>query len=86
MDVEELRDRFRGRICFWGELDRQWLLPRGTPAEIDATVAKSVRYFYTGAGGYICQCEFTLETPLSNIEAVFEAWEKYRKPPYEFQR
>ncbi|MEG1271517.1 MAG: uroporphyrinogen decarboxylase family protein [Ruthenibacterium sp.] len=34
MDMEEMERRFGGRVTFWGELDRQFLLPFGTDAEI----------------------------------------------------
>ncbi len=78
MDVDDLARRFAGRITFWGELDRQWLLPRGTREEIDAAVRKAVGLFHTGRGGYICQCEMSAEMPLENVRAVLEAWEKYR--------
>ncbi len=78
MDVEDLARRFAGRLTFWGELDRQWLLPRGTREEIEAAVRKAVGLFHTGKGGYICQCEMAAEMPLESIRAVLEAWEKYR--------
>jgi hypothetical protein len=34
MGVEELGRRFRGRVTFWGEIDRQHLLVQGTRREI----------------------------------------------------
>lgn len=40
MDMEEIGRRFGGRVAFWGEIDRQYLLPFGTDDEIRAGVRK----------------------------------------------
>gem|GEM_PF-2457249 len=31
MDIEKLGEQFCGKVTFWGEIDRQRLLPFGTP-------------------------------------------------------
>ena len=38
MDIERLGERYRGKITFWGEIDRQRILPYGTPEEVRAAV------------------------------------------------
>ncbi len=75
MDIERLGRRFKGRITFWGEIDRQRVLPFGTPAEVRAAVARVRRALDDGAGGVIAQCEWGVRNPRENIEAVFEAWD-----------
>jgi len=74
MDIEELGRRFRGRLTFWGEIDRQYLLSRGTREEIREAVRR-VRDAFFSHGGVIAQCEFGPGARPENIVAVFEAWE-----------
>jgi methylmalonyl-CoA mutase cobalamin-binding domain/chain len=72
MGVEELGERFAGKITFWGELDRQQILPRGTPAEV-RTAALRMRDALHRDGGLIAQCEFGPGARPENIRAFFEA-------------
>jgi uroporphyrinogen decarboxylase len=76
MDIEELGARHRGRITFWGEMDRQRLLPFGTPEEVKEGVRRVRRALDDGRGGLIAQCEWGLRDPAENVAAVFEAWEE----------
>ncbi len=75
MDIEEIGRRFKGRITFWGEIDRQRILPFGTPGDCRAAVARVRRALDDGRGGLIAQCEWGVNNPRANIEAVFEAWD-----------
>jgi len=79
MDVEEIGRRFKGRISFWGEIDRQHVLPFGTAAECRAAVGRVRRALDDGTGGLIAQCEWGVSNPPENIQAVFEAWEMPRE-------
>lgn len=74
MDLEELGNRFNGRICFWGELDRQQIMPYGTPDDIYAAAQKMKVCLSNPAGGLIGQAEPGLEVPLENIEAALNSW------------
>lgn len=74
--VENLR-QFRGKITFWGEIDRQNLLPYGTLEDID----KAVRTVYENLwqdGGCIAQCEFGAGANPENVYQVFRSWEEVR--------
>ncbi len=73
MGVKELGERFRGKVTFWGEIDRQTLLPHGTNREIQEAVHEVWLHLYAD-GGIIAQCEFGLEAKPENIFAVFETW------------
>ena len=75
MDIEEIARRFRGRITFWGEIDRQRILPLGTSDEVRAAVARVRRALDDGRGGVIATFEWGVRTPIQNIRAAFEAWE-----------
>ena len=74
MGVEELGKRFAGRLCFWGELDRQHLLPNKTPSDILAAARKNLEYLSTPEGGYIMQAEINADVPFENLQAVFNAY------------
>ena len=67
--------KFRGQITFWGEIDRQHLLPWGSAAEIDAAVEK-VRSTLWANGGAIAQCEFGAAANPANVRQVFKSWDR----------
>jgi hypothetical protein len=74
MGLDEL-SRFRGMLTFWGEIDRQHLLPRGTRNDI-RTAVHSVREALWAAGGCIAQCEFGAGADPDNVFTVFETWDE----------
>ena len=67
---------FAGMVTFWGELDRQNMLPRGTPEEIREGAGKMFKAFFRN-GGLIGQCEFDHLTSLANVEAALSVWETF---------
>lgn len=75
MDVEDLGRHFAGKVTFWGEVDRQHLLPYGTPDDVRAAVGRARRAF-DRHGGVIAQCEFGIGARPENVAAVFEAWDR----------
>ncbi|HEY3412098.1 MAG TPA: uroporphyrinogen decarboxylase family protein [Armatimonadota bacterium] len=79
MGVETLRP-FAGRITFWGEIDRQHLLPHGTAADIDRAV-RSVHNALWADGGCIAQCEFTAGSRPENVRQVFASWDAVTGQP-----
>jgi len=74
MGVAELGRRFRGRITFWGEIDRQDLLAYGTTVQVDAAVREIRAALYAG-GGVIAQCEFGPGAIPENVIQVFRTWQ-----------
>jgi hypothetical protein len=74
MDIEELGRQYRGKITFWGELDRQGLLPYGSTADIEAAVYRVYSAFWEH-GGAIAQCEFGAGSKPENVIKMFETWE-----------
>jgi hypothetical protein len=75
MDIEKLGRLYSGRITFWGELDRQRILPFGTPEEVRASVRRVRRAMDRGRGGLFAQCEWGPGMPLANIEAAYDEWQ-----------
>lgn len=74
MDIEDIGQRFAGRMTFWGEIDRQWVLPFGTPTDARAAVKRVVDNLYSPRGGVIAQLEVGAAAKIENAHAVFEAW------------
>ena len=75
MDIKELGEKYRGKITFWGEIDRQDLLPHGSREEIEKAVRVVFEELYEN-GGVIAQCEFGLEARPENVITVFNSWNK----------
>jgi hypothetical protein len=74
MDIEELGRKYQGKVTFWGEMDRQHVLPFGSPEEVHSAVLRVRRALDDGTGGVIAQCEWGIIDPRPNIEAVYRAW------------
>jgi uroporphyrinogen decarboxylase len=66
--------QYRGKLTFWGEIDRQHLLSFGTPLEIDTAVRRVKEALYCH-GGVIAQCEFGAGARPENVFQVFKTWE-----------
>jgi uroporphyrinogen decarboxylase len=79
MDIEGLAAQHKGKVTFWGELDRQWLLPCGTPDEVRAAVRRVRAALDDGCGGVIAQCEWGLKDPVENILAALDEWQQPRE-------
>jgi len=76
MDIEELGMKYKEKITFWGEIDRQYILPFGTKEEIKNAVKRIKNALYSEKGGIIAQCEMGIDVPKENIITVFETWEE----------
>ncbi|MBI4283403.1 MAG: hypothetical protein HY663_02905 [Chloroflexi bacterium] len=74
MGPEVLGERFRGRITFWGEINRQVTIPNGSPDDIRSAAAEMKKYLAAPEGGLIGQGEIDGLTPLENVEALLTAW------------
>ena len=76
MNIEKVGELYAGKITFWGEIDRQYVLPFGTPDQVREAVRRVRRALDKGQGGVIAQCEWGIRDPKENIIAVFEEWER----------
>lgn len=76
MGLENL-EPYKGKITFWGEIDRQHLLPEGSIVDIDRAV-ESVYETLWQNGGCIAQCEFGPGAKPENVYRVYRAWEEIR--------
>ena len=53
-------------------IDRQYVLPYGTPEEVRAAVRTDLAALATPAGGYIGRGEAAGDVPLENLEALYD--------------
>ncbi len=74
MGIEELAP-FAGKICFWGEVDRQHILPEATVEEVREAVRRVHENLWRD-GGCIAQCEFGPAAKPENVRAAFAAWDE----------
>jgi uroporphyrinogen decarboxylase len=74
MNIEELGRKYRGKVTFWGEIDRQQVLPYGTPHDVRDAVQRVRTALDDGRGGVIAQCEWGKDNSSENVQAVFDAW------------
>jgi uroporphyrinogen decarboxylase len=83
MDVRRLARDFGGRLCFYGGVDVQGTMVRGTPAEVRREVHDLVALFGGRGGGYIGGTSHAImpETPLENVIALYEAFAEHGTVP-----
>lgn len=74
MGVENL-EQYAGQICFWGEIDRQHILPYGSLQDVEDAV-KLVHKHLWKRGGCIAQLEFGPGASPENVYKAFETWDK----------
>jgi len=75
MDLADLARRAKGRITFWGEIDRQHVLPATDPQVGRDAVREVTRHLYDPSGGIIAQFELGPGGNPAVAEAIFSEWE-----------
>jgi uroporphyrinogen decarboxylase len=75
MDLQELKDEFGGRICFWGGgCDTQNVLGRGTPTDVADHVRRQVSILKQNGGSVFNQVHNIMgDVPPQNIVAMLDA-------------
>ena len=76
MNLDELARRFGGRISFCGTIDVQDLLPRARPSEVKDFIRRARDTLGRPFGNGLILAPtntITPETPLENLQAMFEA-------------
>jgi hypothetical protein len=79
MDLADLARRVKGRITFWGEIDRQHVLTSPDPEAGRRAVREVARHLYDPAGGVIAQFEFGPGGNPAVAFAVFDEWDQIAK-------
>jgi uroporphyrinogen decarboxylase len=73
MDPAQVKKQFGDKLCFWGSIDEQFTLPRGTPDHVRAEVLQRLKTIGAGGGLIIAPSHHVqLDTPLENFWAMVE--------------
>lgn len=74
MEPERLKREFGDRLTFYGGVDTQILLPRGTPAEVEAATRELIGVLGRD-GGYVLSAAHIVQedVPEANVLAMFRA-------------
>jgi hypothetical protein len=76
MDMAELARIAKGKLTFWGEIDRQHVMPSPDPQVVRDAVRKVAKHLYDPKGGIMAQFEASPGSQGPNVLAVYEEWEK----------
>ena len=75
--LDMLKKTCAGSVCFRTDLDRQRIVPFGTPGEVKRHVRDVFDHLGTPKGGIIACGEIGPDMPLENIRAMYEAFMEY---------
>jgi uroporphyrinogen decarboxylase len=74
MDTTRLKREFGRDLAFWGGIDTQQVLSRGTPAEVREEVRRRIADLGRGGGYVLCGVHnLQPEVPPENVVAMYEA-------------
>ncbi len=77
-DLDDLAQRSKGRFCISADIDRQVILPHGSPREVSAYVKHVIKIFgQDNEGGLFGRGELNMDVPLENAKAMFDAFVRY---------
>jgi hypothetical protein len=74
MNIEELATIAKGKITFWGEIDRQHAMSNPDPQVARNAVQQVVKHLYDPAGGVIAQFEFGPGANPDAVLAIYDEW------------
>ncbi len=72
--LDVLKKRFNGTVCFRTDLDRQRIMPFGTPKDVREHIRDVFVHLGSARGGVIACGEIGPDTPLDNIQAMYETF------------
>jgi uroporphyrinogen decarboxylase len=72
-----LEETMKGRLALVLDLDRQHIIPHGTPREIRDHVREAVQILGSPRGGLMLSAEINSDVPLRNVVALAEAMREY---------
>ncbi len=77
--VDNIARELKGRVCIDIDVDRQSVVPYGTPREIHDLIEYEVRTLGSPRGGLMMTCGIYPPTPPENIDAVLRAMAKFER-------
>lgn len=82
MDTNFLKEKFGDKLCFWGAIDTQRILPFGSIKDVEEEIKKRINDLAPG-GGYVLAPVHNIQAdvPPENIITMYEIAKKYGKYP-----
>ena len=78
MDIARVRALFHDRRCIRPDLDRQHILPNGTPEDVRRHVLETFETLKSGRGGYLGHIPVEMNVPPQNVEPMMAAYHAAR--------
>lgn len=76
--IDNIARACKGRVCVRCDIDRQSVLPHGSPREVRELIKEEVMKLGSPRGGLEFVCGLYAPTPIENVEALFSALEEFR--------
>jgi uroporphyrinogen decarboxylase len=76
--IDNLAREVKGRVAIRLDVDRQSVVPFGTPREVHELIEEGVRKLGSPAGGLELSCGVYPPTPPENVDALIGAMEEFR--------
>lgn len=76
--IDNIAREIKGRVCVEIDIDRQSVMPFGSPGDVHDLVKEEVLKLGSPKGGLSMVCGVYPPTPLANVEALCSALEEYR--------
>jgi uroporphyrinogen decarboxylase len=73
--IENIQKRLRGKVCIDLDIDRQKIIPFGTPGKVKKHVQNAVSKLNSAEGGFMITAGIYPPTPIENIEALCQSLE-----------
>lgn len=80
--IDTIANQLKGRLCIRLDIDRQNLLPYGTPKDIDDWIREVIEKLGSIKGGLEIIAGIYPPTPVKNVEALCNALRKYKTLPF----
>ncbi len=84
MGTRRVGEQVAGRALIRTDIDRQWVMPFGTPDEVRAAVREAIEAFGQHHGGVMLHGEVGPHVPFENIEALYSAFYEYGRYPLDW--
>lgn len=78
MGVDTTAKRLKGRMCIVASVDRQYILPIGTPSDVREHIKEMVMKLGSPRGGLVLSIDMYPDVPLENIDALLAACVEFK--------
>jgi len=76
--VETIEKRLKGKMCIIADIDRQYILPRGTPDQVREHIKEVITRLGSPNGGLVIRADMYPDVPMENLAALLQAIEDYQ--------